>query len=124
MKLIFKNICFLLLLVISYNSFGQNNNLDRVAATKKVRLLDSTQFVYIVNEKGANFLTFLCNDDMKDFSGFLMITYDEAIKKDVNVKDIPYVPEGHYLFWDKENHSWITKEGSLNDVLTIISGIK
>ena len=124
MKSTFKNICFLLLLVISYSSFGQNNNLDRVAVTKKVRLLDSTQFVYIVNEKGVNFLTFLCNDDMKDFSGFLMITYEEAIKKDAKVKDIPYVAEGHYIFWDNENNSWITKEGSLNEVLTKIAGNK
>jgi len=81
MKLIFKNFCILLLLVISYNSFGQNNNLDRMAVTKKVRAQDSAQFTYIVNEKGINFLTFLCDDDMKNFTGFLMVTYDEAIKK-------------------------------------------
>lgn len=121
MKLIFKNFCILLLLVISCKSFEQTNNIDRVAVTKKVRLQDSAQFAYIVNEKDANFLTFLCNDDMKNFTGFLMITYDDAIKKDAKVKDIPYVPEGYYLFWDKQKHSWIKKEGTLNDVLTILA---
>ena len=121
MKLILKTSYFLFLLFIGYNSFAQKNNLDRVAVTKKVRLLDSTQFVYIVNEKGANFLTFICKDDMKDFTGFLMISYDAAMKKDAKVKDLPYIPEGEYLFWNEIKHSWESKKGTLNDVLKIIS---
>ncbi len=92
-----------------------------VGVTKKVRLLDSTQFVYIVHEKGSQILAFLCNGDMKDFKGFLAITYDDAIRKDSKVKDLPYVPEGEYLSWDEKSKIWVLKKGSLQDVLTIIA---
>ena len=118
MKLVSKNFHFLLLLIICINSFGQKKNLDRVAVTKKVRLLDSAQFIYIVHEKGVDFLTFLCKEDMKDFTGWLMITYDAAIKKDAKVKDLPYVPAGEYLFWDEKKNSWISNKGNVKDVLT------
>ena len=118
MKLIVKNFCFVLLLIISRNSFGQKNNLDMIAVSKKVRLLDSAQFFYIVHDTSVNFLTFLCKSDMKDFTGFLMITYDAAISKDAKVADLPYVPAGEYLSWDEKKNSWVSKKGNIKDVLT------
>jgi hypothetical protein len=92
-----------------------------VAVTKKVRLLDSTKFIYIVREKGSSFLTFICKGDLKDFAGFSMITYDEAVNKDNHVKDLPFIPEGKYLFWNEKKHIWELKRGTLKDVLKMSS---
>lgn len=92
-----------------------------VAVTKKVRLLDSAKFVYIVHEKGVNLLTFICKGDLKDFNGFLVISYDEAINKDPNVKDLPYIPEGSYLFWNDKKKIWELKKGTLKEVLKMSS---
>ncbi len=122
MKLKYVFFIFLLLFInISNNTFGQKNYLDMIGVSKTVRLLDTANFAYIVHEKGSQLLAFLCNDDMKDFKGFLAITYDDAIKKDSKVKDLPYVPEGEYLFWDEKKQIWVSKKGSLHDVLTIIA---
>ncbi|NOZ35374.1 MAG: hypothetical protein GXO80_08760 [Chlorobi bacterium] len=96
---------------------NKNENLKLAAACKEVNNLDSTKFHYVIRERGAKIFFVLREIDVQNCNEVHAVPLITLAEKDKSLKNLPIIQEGYYAFWDNAINNWITKKGSLSDII-------